>query len=506
MRVVEKITKAGIWFIEPSIKHIRKFNFKLIARLTGILLIFLSFCMALPIAVSLYYKDGAQWHLVLSMLASLLMGLRLRNILGNNATYELHEKESFWITSIIWIVVPLMGALPYLFTGAVDTYVDAAFESFSGFTTTGSSVIVDLDHTPAGLLVWRSITQWIGGLGLILFIIAILKKLNVGSVQLYDAEFSGTVQRKLHPHISTSVSLMWAVYTGITIILFVLLLLCGNNFLGSFCTTLSTVSTGGFMIHNAGLTGMAPMSLTFITIAMFLSGINIALIYRIYTGHIQDLLHNEEFRVYACIFLGAVLISTLSLIHTGNPVKESLSYSLFHIASTISTCGYYLPMPAYESLGVSALTFALIIIGASSGSTGGGIKLKRIMILWKYVRNYFIRMMHPNAVFCVRIDKAIISHDYVNKIFAFVFMYCMFIAGGAFVLMFNGLDIPHSLCIAAANIANLGPSPIYNIMGSHFDYFSLAPYTKWTLMTLMLVGRVEIFAIIAIFSPSYWKR
>lgn len=190
----------------------RHFNFRLIARLLGMLLVILAASMLVPIAVSFYYDDGAQFGLLVSALLFLMLGLFLRNFLGVGATYELYEKESFWITAVVWLVVPLAGALPYLFTGTLSSFTDAAFESFSGFTTTGSSVIVDLDHAPKGLLVWRSTSQWVGGLGLILFVIALLRRLNEGSARLYEAEFSGTLQRRLHPRMKRNVMMMWSVY------------------------------------------------------------------------------------------------------------------------------------------------------------------------------------------------------------------------------------------------------------------------------------------------------
>ena len=485
---------------------VRRFNFKLIGRLTGILLIIMACAMSLPVAISIFYRDGAQFDLILSALAILLAGLFLRNFAGHGCTYELHEKESFWITAVIWLMVPLLGTIPYIFTGAVGSFTDAAFESFSGFTTTGSSILTDIDHAPKGLLVWRALTQWIGGLGLILFIIAILRKLNIGSIQLYDAEFSGTIQRKLHPRISTSVRYMWGIYVVLTLLLLVALLLCGNNLFDALCATASAVSTGGFTVHSDGLMRLTHLSLPIITLFMFLSGVNIALIYRLVTGRGRVLWRDEEFRVYVVLLFLSVTVIVVAFLLEGNALRDSLSFAIFHIVSTLSTCGLTLPGPGHWPFVVSTLTFVLIIVGACAGSTGGGLKLKRIMILVKYVRNYFTLMVHPNAVFVVKIDQHHISDDYINKIFGFVFMYIMFITGGAFVLTICGLSIPTAVCVAATNIANLGPSPLIDMLGAQFDYASLVPLAKWTLMVLMIVGRIEIFAILAIFSPAYWRR
>lgn len=470
------------------------------------LLLVMALAMALPMVVSLHYGDGAQYALGFSALMLLAIGLLLRNIVGRNASYGLRERESFWITAVAWLVVPLAGALPYLFTGVLGSFTDAAFESVSGFTTTGSSVIANPAVIPQGMLMWRSITQWIGGLGLILFVIAFLKRLNQGSLQLYAAEFSGTQQRKLHPHIAKSVSRMWRIYTLITLILIALLVLAGNGVLDSFCLALSTVSTGGFMTTQFGMSGYSDLTLSILTVFMFLSGVNVALLYNLFTFRWRQLRLNHEFALYVGIFLFAALSCTVAFGMVGNPWLESVQYSFFHIASTVSTCGFYTNSPDVWPFWVSVVTFLLILTGASAGSTGGGLKLRRLMTLSIYLRNYLTRMVHPNVVFTVKIDHKVVPGEYVNKIFGFVFLYICFIIGGAFVLTFCGSSIADAFCLAAANISNLGPSPLINSLGASLDYAALPDLAKWTLMVLMLAGRLEIFALLAIVSPAYWKR
>lgn len=470
------------------------------------LLLVMALAMGFPVVVSLHYGDGAQYALGFSALMLLAIGLLLRNIVGRNASYGLRERESFWITAVAWLVVPLAGALPYLFTGVLGSFTDAAFESVSGFTTTGSSVIANPTVIPQGMLMWRSITQWIGGLGLILFVIAFLKRLNQGSLQLYAAEFSGTQQRKLHPHIAKSVSRMWRIYTLITLILIALLVLAGNGVLDSFCLALSTVSTGGFMTTQFGMSGYSDLTLSILTVFMFLSGVNVALLYNLFTFRWRQLRLNHEFALYVGIFLFAALSCTVAFGMVGNPWLESVQYSFFHIASTVSTCGFYANSPDVWPFWVSVVTFLLILTGASAGSTGGGLKLRRLMTLSIYLRNYLTRMVHPNVVFTVKIDHKVVPGEYVNKIFGFVFLYICFIIGGAFVLTFSGSSIADAFCMAAANISNLGPSPLINSLGASLDYAALPDLAKWTLMVLMLAGRLEIFALLAIVSPAYWKR
>lgn len=482
------------------------FNYRLVARLLGMLLNILAALMLLPIAVSVIYGDGSQFGLALSGLLILMLGLFLRNFPGQKASYQLHERESLWYTAIIWIVIPLMGALPYIFTGAVNNFTDAAFESFSGFTTTGSSVLRYVDEAPQGLLVWRSVTQWIGGVGFILFIVAFLRRLNEGSARLYEAEFSGTLQRRLHPRMAKNVVLMLAVYTSLTAVLFLLLLSDGNGFVDSLCTAMSTVSTGGFMNHSSGMAGFSAFSLSAVTLFMFFSGVNLAVLFYFFTFRWRKIRGNEEFFRYLIVFVVAVAVATVAFTLSGASVGHSLSFSLFHVASTLSTCGFYLDNSMVWPTTVSVMTFLLIFIGSSSGSTGGGIKLKRYMIIARHIRNYFVKMIHPRAVLCVKVNNDVVEPAYVRRIYNFVFLYFICVVAGAFVLTVCGEEIPNALCMSAANIGNLGPSPVINNLGANLNYIQLLPVAKWTMMLLMLAGRLEIFALVAVFMPSYWRR
>lgn len=483
------------------------FNYRLLARLTGRLLLVLAVAMLLPLAVSFHFRDGAQFALLMSSVLMGALGLLLRNILGRRAEYVLREVESFWITAVVWLVIPFAGMLPYILSGTCATLTDAAFESFSGFTTTGSSVLPLPEEVPQGVLLWRSMTQWIGGLGLILLVVATAPRLQVGSLRLYDAEFSGTQQRKLHPKIATSVSRMWHIYTLITIILIVLLRFAGNSGIDSVCLALSTVSTGGFMTAQHGMAGYSDATLAIMTVFMFLSGVNVALLYNLFTFRWRQLRRTDEFRVYTILTIVSVIACSVAFCFANGGFSiYNIQYSIFHVASTISTCGFYTTPPVVWPMLASAITFLLILCGAMAGSTGGGLKLRRVMTLALYMRNYFTRMLHPSAVFTIKIDRRVVPGEYVNKIFGFVFLYICFITGGAFLLTIGGSTISEAFCLAAANISNLGPSPLFNTLGASLDYAALPILSKWTLMVLMLAGRLEIFALIAMFTPAYWRR
>ncbi|MBP3741280.1 MAG: TrkH family potassium uptake protein [Bacteroidales bacterium] len=422
-------------------------------------------------------------------------------------TRLLITRESYRFTALLWLIVPLLGAVPYLAAGVVPSFTDALFESVSGFTTTGSSVILSPESLPAWLRMWRALTQWVGGLGLVLFIVAFVPSLRGGSSQLYAAEFSGTQQRKLHPHMSRNVARMWGIYTLMTLLCTAALYATDKrNVFDSVCLAMSTVSTGGFMPASGGMAGYGTGTMMVLTLFMFLSGVNVAMLYNLFTFHWRRLRRSSEFVVYAVLFVLAAAVCTVAFAAKGAPWDTAARYSLFHIASTVSTCGFYTATPPEWPFVASVVTFLLILSGAMAGSTGGGLKLRRLMTLFLYLRNYFSRMLHPNVVFAIKIDNQVVPAEYVNKIFGFVFLYILFITGGAFALTLTGSDMADAFCLATANISNLGPTPIIGSIGADFSYTLLPSAAKWVLMVLMLAGRLEIFALLAIVSPSYWSR
>ena len=487
---------------------LNRFNFKIVMRATGVLLLVMAASMVLPIAASLHYRDGAQFDLALSALTMGAMGLLLRNILGRDPDYTVSERESFWITAFVWLVIPAVGAVPYLFTGAAPRVVDALFESYAGFTTSGSSALSFSHRVPEGLLVWRSMTQWIGGLGLILFVVAALRRLRASGAGLYDAEFSGTVQRRLRPHMAATVGTMWRVYIVLTVALLTLLLVLGNNPLHAFCITLSTVSTGGFLPAPDALEAFGPVSLLAVALFMLLSGVNIALLFYIMTLRPRAAWRDEELHVYLCAFLAVAVVCAVALL-VRQPVfgaGRAVTSAIFHAASAISTCGYAYPHGGALPMMARALIVLLLLAGASSGSTGGALKWKRVMALMKHMRNYMLRTLHPASVRAVTLNHTVIDEGYVSKILAFVFLYIVFIVTGGFVLVVCGLDIPTALLTAAANIGNTGTEAMLHSLGAEVTYASLPALGKFALMALMLLGRVEIFAFVAIFSPAYWRR
>ncbi|MBR1793317.1 MAG: TrkH family potassium uptake protein [Bacteroidales bacterium] len=476
------------------------------ARLLGLLLLVMAFALLPAIVVSVVVDDGVWAGLMAAFVLFAVLGVAGRNWLGRHALYQMTERESFWVTAVVWLFIPVMGAFPYLFAEIAISPLDALFESFSGFTTTGSTIFDEPALLPPSLLVWRATTQWVGGGGLLLLVVALFSRMHDGSFFLYDAEFSGTVQQRLHPHLSVTVRKMFVVYAGGTLILFLLLLLLGNGFVNSLCVSLATLSTGGFMTSSSGLAGFGIGSQAVVSFFMLISGVNLALVYSVCRRQWRPLRESDEFHWYIAIFACCVLLTAAMLYTAGNDIVQSLRYAVFHVAATISTCGFYIDTPSCWSFGVVIITFLLLFVGACTGSTGGGIKVKRVQMVARYIRNYFTRMVHPRAVFAVKLDGIVISDDYINKIFAFVFMYLAFVLGGAFALMVTGVDLSSALVMAAANMCNLGPTPLTGDLGVTVGYSLLPSVAKLTLMVLMVAGRIEIFALAALFSRSYWNR
>ena len=483
----------------------KRLNYRLVARLTGMLMLIMAASVVLPIAVSLHYGDGAQYGLAIAGVVMAAVGLLLRNIVGRNASYELHARESFWITSIVWLAVPLCGALPYLFTGVLDRFTDAAFESVSGFTTTGSSVILNPAAIPQGILLWRAITQWIGGLGLILFVIAILKRLNRGSMQLYAAEFSGTQQRKLHPHIAKSVSRMWRIYSFLTLLLVVLLVLAGNGILDSLCLALSTVSTGGFMTTQFGMSGYSNATLAILTLFMFLSGINVALLYNFFTFKWRQFKTNHEFYLYTLLFILAALSCFVAFsIANGGFSFSNLQFSLFHIASTVSTCGFYTTPPAVWPFWASVVTFMLILSGASAGSTGGGIKVSRLVVLLKICILEVKRVLHPRMVASIVMSGRPVAQNTIIGVTRYLFTYVLLMGILTALYSLTGTDMIEALSTIVVFLNNVGPA--YTVLGetSHFQYLGNFGYI--VLYFTMIIGRIEIVSFVILLHPDFWKQ
>lgn len=486
-------------------KHRLQINIPLISRIIGIIFFSVGIFMLIPVFISFFnYEEEWIWLAVSSGIC-IVSGFLLRTFAGEKVKYTLHRREGFIIVGIIWILTPVVGALPFMLCNVLPNFTDAYFESLSGFTSTGATVINNVESIPKGLLVWRSLSQWIGGLGLTLFSIILIRKLREGANYLYVAEFSGMLKEKIHPRMAKSTSRLWLVYALLTLSLFILLLVIGNEPVNSLCLALSTVATGGFSPVNDNMSHFSETTQIIVTVYMFLSAMSLVLIYQIFTGKFKKAFRkNEQLKWYIGIILTfSTILFAILFINYHNPIGVSIKNALFITISTISTTGYYLNDVHFSGLSVFLIIFILMFIGGFSGSTSGGIKIVRIITLLKFIRAHFRRMVHPKAILQFKVNGEGIRPGNINFIFGFCFLYILFFLGGTMVLCLCGQGLIDSMSMSASIIGNIGPA-IGNIC-SDCSYIELPLIAKWTMCVLMIVGRVEVFSFIALFLPKFWR-
>jgi trk system potassium uptake protein TrkH len=479
-------------------------NLKIIFNLIGFLLIVEGLFMLLGLPFSLYYQEPVSTLLLSSLITSGIGGL-IWFITRKNNKDTINKREGFLLISLTWVAFSIFGMLPFLISGAFPSVTDAFFESMSGFTTTGASVLTDVEILPHGILFWRSMSQWIGGMGIIVFSVAVLPFLGIGGVQLYAAEIPGAVKDKLHPRITDIARRLWGIYVLLTMVLTGLLMFGGMNLLDSFCHAFGTMSTGGFSTKNTNIGGYSGYIQYTIIVFMILAGTNFTLHYLALQGKLKQVWRSEEFRKYLYILGSFSLIIALFLVwKTGMDGKLAFRDALFQVVSIVTTTGYstsnYLVWPG----GLWAFILLLMFVGGMAGSTGGGIKVIRQLLLFKNAGKELKRALHPHGVIPVRLNHEAVSQDIIYKVMAFFQLYILVIIFGAMILSFLGLDFETALGASISALGNIGPG-LGNV-GPAGNYAYFPVIAKWFLSFLMLLGRLELFTVIILITPSFWKR
>ena len=495
-----------------------KLNYKIIFHFFGLLFLFNGGFMLLSAIVSLIYKDGVTLKLFLSGLVTLLIGVSAM-VYTRNHKKEMNKREGYIVVSFGWIVMALSGTIPYVFTEAIPSFTDAFFETMSGFTTTGASILNDIEAVPEGVLFWRSLTHWIGGMGIIVLAVAILPLLGIGGMQLFAAEAPGPSADKLHPRITDTAKRLWLIYFGYTAAETILLKAVGMNFFDAINHSMSTLSTGGFSTKNASVAywNAMPMVQYIIIVFMFLAGTNFVLSYFAFKGKISKVYKDEEFKLYfkfIAIFtiLAAVIIyfnADLSLSTIEHPqvlgVGESaFRHSLFQVLAIITTTGF---VTADYTLWTPFLTiffFGLMFLGGSAGSTSGGIKIVRHLITIKNGFLEFKRTLHPNAILPVRYNKRSVSGDIVFNILGFFILYLLSFIIGSLGFSMMQIDFESAIGLAASSLGNVGPA--LGDFGPVNNYAALPPIGKWWASFLMLIGRLELFTVLILLTPFFWRN
>ncbi|MBL1213542.1 MAG: TrkH family potassium uptake protein [Ignavibacteriae bacterium] len=479
-------------------------NLKIIFHFVAFLLILEGLFMLLGIPFSLYYGDNDIYVLLFTGIGTSLAGLLLW-LLTNEHEKELRKREGYVVVSIGWVVMSLFGALPFVIHGSIPNFSDAFFETISGFTTTGASILNDIEAMPHGLLFWRSITQWLGGMGIIVLSLAIMPILGIGGMQLFVAEVPGPTKDKIHPRIKETAKRLWGIYLLLTVVEITLLYFGGMNLFDAINHGFTTMATGGFSTKQASIAAYdSPFIHYVIIVFMFLAGTNFTIHYHLLHGRFKVLKNNDEFKFYLRLILSVALIVTAALLVT-NFTNPELSFrdSLFQTVSIITTTGFV--TADYEAWGsfFQILFFILLFTGGCAGSTGGGVKIVRHVLL---IKNSFLelrRLIHPRAIIPVRFNGNTVPNEIISNVLAFFLFYIAIFVFGTIIMSIMGLDFLSAMGAVATSLGNVGPA--IGSVGPSYNFAHIPELGKWFLSLLMLMGRLELFTVLIIFSPYFWK-
>jgi trk system potassium uptake protein TrkH len=423
-----------------------------------------------------------------------------------NYNKHINAKEGLSIVSLGWILISLFGALPLYISGSTPTYIDALFEIVSGFTTTGATVIGNVEILPMGILFWRSFTHWIGGMGILVFTLALLPALGIGGFQIFKAESPGPIAGKIAPRLKDTAKILYVTYFAITMIQVVLLKFGGMTWFESFVYTFGTVGTGGFSTMNASVGAYNSTYIHMVIgIFMVLSGVNFSLYYSLFKGKIKDVFKDEELRLYFIIVFTAVTVIGFNLLKTSySSMGLAFRDSFFQVSSIITTTGYSTAnfdiWPTF-SKGVLLL---LMFIGASAGSTAGGMKVIRILVILKLIKREILKIFHPRAVIPVKINGKVLPNETIAGIYSFTGLYIIIFALSTILVSLEGVDLESAISSVAATLGNIGPGLGFVGPTTTFDGYS--QISKAFFSVLMLLGRLELFTVIALFAPKNWRK
>lgn len=478
-----------------------------ILHILGALLFFLGLAMLFPLAWSFYYGDSDQLALALSLVLTSGTGAVLYWYFRprDDDDAALTHRDGFLVVSLGWILAGLFGALPYLFAGILPSFTDAFFESISGFTTTGATVLSGLDDLPRGILFWRSFTQWLGGMGIIVLSIAILPLLGVGGMQLYKAELPSR-QDKLKPRVAETARTLWIVYIILSVIDFIMLMAGGMDVFNALCHTFSSMSSGGFSTSDASVGQFNSTYIdAVITFFMLVAGVNFTLHYSLFTGGFRTVFKNSELRFFLGVVLIATLVVTFNLrFHIMDELGTCFRFASFQTVSIITGTGFTTTdYDAWPTLSKGILLM-LMFIGGSAGSTTGSIKCLRIMLVLKHAYVELYRLVHPHAVKSVKLGSRIVYPETMASIWGFLILYLAMTAAAFLALSAMGLDMITAFSAVAATIGNIGPA--FGAVGPSLTYADLPGAAKWILSFCMVAGRLEIYTLIVLLIPEFWKK
>lgn len=480
-------------------------NIRIILRLLGILLLIEGLFIMLAIPVSLIYNENQELDFLIAGLITVFFG-GIAFILNRDAEKSISKRDAYIIVSLSWVLFSIFGSLPFVFTGSIPSWTDAFFETMSGFTTTGASILTDVESLSNAVLFWRSLTQWLGGMGIIVLSLAILPLLGIGGMQLFIAEVPGPTPDKLHPRIKDTAKRLWYIYIIFTAAETLLLWAGEMNFFDALNHSFTTMATGGYSTKQASIAHWdSPYIHYVISLFMFLAGTNFTLSYFAMHLRFDRVLKNEEFRNYLGFVIAFTLVIAIIMYFTMDiSAEQSLRDSLFQVVSIMTTTGFVTSdyMSWLPILGL--LIFILMFFGGSAGSTGGGVKIVRVVLLFKNSALELKRLIHPNAVIPVRLNNMAVDQKIITNVLAFVSFYILTVMGSTLIMSALGYDLDTSLGAVAATLGNIGPG--IGGVGPVDNYSHIPAFGKWFLAFLMLIGRLELFTVVILFSPEFWRK
>lgn len=480
-------------------------NIKIIARTIGFLLIGEGLFMLVALLIAGIFNEGDSIAFLYSSIVTIGTGLLLIATTFK-AKKTIGKREGYIIVSTVWVFFSLFGCLPYLFSNSIPVFHDAFFETISGFTTTGSSILNNIEELPHGILFWRSLTQWLGGMGIVVLSLAILPAFGIGGMSLFSAESPGISPDKVNPRIKDTAKILWNVYLIFTVVEAILLMFGGMNLFDAINHSFTTMATGGYSTKQASIAYWnSPYIQYVISFFMILAGTNFSLSYFAFTGSPKKMFKNEEFKYYILIIISVTLFVSIGLfLSTEYGIEKSFRNALFQVSSIMTTTGYATDDYLLWTPFLGGIILMLFFIGGSTGSTGGGIKTMRIVLLVKNSYYELRRLVHPNAIIPVRFNKRSVNQQVITNVLAFFFFYVVVFFLSSLVFLIFVDDYHTAIGAVATSLGNIGPG--FGSVGPAANFAHLPAGGKWFLSFLMLLGRLELFTIIVIFSPAFWKR
>lgn len=483
-------------------------NAKLISKIFGSLLLLEAFLMSCCLIVAIVYDGEDIFSFAVSISVTVACGVALR-YLGHGADNSMSRRDAYFVVTVAWVMFSLFGMMPFMVGGLTQlSFTDAFFETMSGFTTTGATIIDDVESLPKGLLFWRSLTQWIGGLGIVFFTIALLPSMVGGSVKVFSAEATGPLRSKLHPRLSTGAKWIWAVYLVLTVACMFCYMGCGMDWFDAVNYSMTSTATGGFATTNNSIATFHSPAEEYVCILFcFLSGVNFTLLYfSVAKIRIRELFRNSEFRFYVSLVVIVSLFIMMELIvRNGYDLERAFRCAVFQVVSFTTTTGLFNDDAGKWPHVTWVLLAVCMFFGGCSGSTSGGIKSIRGVMLIKTVRNEFRQILHPNAVLSMKIDGNNVMQSKRVTLLAFLSLYIMLAFVCSFTMIASGIDNTNSITITLSCLGNVGPTLGLEI-GPTMSWSQLPVFAKWMCSFLMLVGRLELFSVLVIFTPEFWKE